>query len=155
MTARKLLLALTLFFSMTCAASAQEVPELLHSCVRDLPPPKPGAQRIRISSGVLAGTVASVPDITVSDDAKKVLKQLQHLALQVSINVEGEVVCYKLLANPHEDLSESNAQLVKGELDEAVKNWRFRPYLLNGNPISSESMVPLELKKNTLKVFKR
>jgi ubiquitin len=122
--------------------------------VRDAPAAKTGEQKIRVSWGVLRGVVESVADINVSDDTKKVLSQAKQLSLGVSINKQGEVQCYQLRSATLDKLLDADSVLIKSEIDQAIKDWKFKPYLLNGVPIQLESSIPLELHKNVLKVAK-
>jgi len=125
--------------------------ELFHSCIREAPPIH---ERIRISHGVLQGTVESTADIELSDDFKKALKPGGDLKVLLSNNDHGEVYCYRLVSDSPLTLPDQMTADLKVKFDEVLKTWKFRPYLLNGKPIVAESSEPLEWKKSRLRVAK-
>ena len=88
-------------------------------------------QRIRVSQGVQEGLLIH-----------KVTPQYPPLARQARI--QGAVVLQALIAK---DGSIQNLHLVSGHpmlapyAIEAVKQWRYRPYILNGEPVEVETTV--------------
>jgi len=88
-------------------------------------------QRVRVSSGVSSGLLI-----------KKVQPNYPPLARQARI--QGDVV---LQAEISKDGTIQNLQLVSGHpmlapaAIEAVRQWRYRPYLLNGEPVAVETQV--------------
>ena len=88
-------------------------------------------QRIRVSSGVQAGLII-----------KKVTPNYPPLARQARI--QGKVI---LQAEISKDGTIQNLQLISGHAMlapaaiEAVKQWRYKPYLLNGEPVAVETQV--------------
>ena len=88
-------------------------------------------QRVRVSSGVSQGLLI-----------KKVTPNYPPLARQARI--QGQVV---LQAEISKDGTIQNLQLISGHpmlapaAIEAVKQWRYRPYLLNGEPVAVETQV--------------
>src|SRR5262249_58176779 len=91
------------------------------------PPPK----RVRGSSGV-------VPELKIRD-VKPVYPPLARQA-----RIQGKVV---LQAQISKDGAIENLQLISGHpmlapaAIEAVKQWRFKPYLLNGEPVEVDTQV--------------
>jgi len=57
------------------------------------------------------------------------------VVLQAIISKTGDVESLKMLSGP--------PILVAAAID-AVKQWKYKPYLLNGNPIEVETKVTLE-----------
>ena len=94
---------------------------------RDSAPP----QRVRVSQGVMASFVITKVPPNYPADAKQARIQGTVL-MTVIIDKEGNV---------------SNIQLVSGHpilapaAVDAVKQWKYRPYLLNGAPVEVETQV--------------
>ncbi|MGD0215133.1 MAG: TonB family protein [Terriglobales bacterium] len=88
-------------------------------------------QRVRVSSGVSTGLLI-----------RKVSPTYPQLAKQARI--QGQVV---LQAEISKDGTITNLQLISGHpmlapaAIEAVKQWRYKPYLLNGEPVAVETQV--------------
>src|SRR6202453_706627 len=88
-------------------------------------------QRVRVSSGVSTGLLI-----------RKVQPNYPQLAKQARI--QGQVV---LQAEISKDGTIQNLQLISGHpmlapaAIEAVKQWRYKPYLLNGEPVAVETQV--------------
>src|SRR5271157_22295 len=88
-------------------------------------------QRVRVSQGVSTGLLI-----------KKVTPNYPQLAKQARI--QGSVV---LQAEISKDGTIQNLQLISGHpmlapaAIEAVKQWRYKPYLLNGEPVAVETQV--------------
>jgi TonB family protein len=91
----------------------------------------PVPQRARVSPGVMQGLLVNMVRPEYPADAKD--QNIQGVVLlKVIIDKEGNV---------------DNTQLISGHpllapaAIEAVKQWKYKPYLLNGNPIEVESQV--------------
>jgi protein TonB len=88
-------------------------------------------QRVRVSTGVATGLLI-----------KKVTPNYPPLAKQARI--QGQVI---LQAEISKDGTIQNLQLISGHpmlapaAIEAVKQWRYKPYLLNGEPVAVETQV--------------
>ncbi len=88
-------------------------------------------QRVRVSTGVATGLLI-----------RKVTPNYPQLAKQARI--QGTVV---LQAQISKDGTIQNLQLISGHpmlapaAIEAVKQWRYKPYLLNGEPVAVETQV--------------
>ena len=88
-------------------------------------------QRVRVSTGVATGLLI-----------RKVTPNYPQLAKQARI--QGSVV---LQAEISKDGTIQNLQLISGHpmlapaAIEAVKQWRYKPYLLNGEPVAVETQV--------------
>ena len=90
-------------------------------------------QRVRVSSGVMQALLVKKVPPQYPQDAKD--QQIQGVVvLKAVINKEGNV---------------SNLELVSGHpmlapaAIEAVKQWKYRPFLLNGEPVEVESQVQI------------
>lgn len=106
------------------------------------PPPPPGAavtpmpgavppRRVNISAGVAVGLLEYKQQPIYPAEAKKA-----HISgtvvLDAIIGTDGTVKELKVVSGPD--------QLQQAALD-AVKNWRYRPYLLNGQPVEVRTIV--------------
>ena len=93
--------------------------------------PKVAVQRVRVSQGVASGYLI-----------KKVQPNYPPLARQARI--QGQVVLH---AEISKEGTITNLQLISGHAMlapaaiEAVKQWRYKPYLLNGEPVAVETEV--------------
>jgi protein TonB len=90
-------------------------------------PPK----KINISAGVMAGQVLSQPKPQYPPIAKAARIQ-GTVVLQATISKSGTIENLKVVSGP--------AMLQQAAL-EAVKQWRYRPYLLNNEPVEVETTV--------------
>lgn len=102
------------------------------SATNSLPAPKIATpQRIRVSSGVVSGLLL-----------RKVQPAYPPLARQARI--QGTVI---LQAEISKEGNITNLQLISGHpmlapaAIEAVKQWKYKPYLLNGEPVEVETQV--------------
>jgi TonB family protein len=106
--------------------------------VEDSPVPKDSAppagavpQRVRVSSGVISGLILSKVNPIYPPDARE--QGIQGVVLmQVEIDKEGNVGNIQLISG--------HPMLAPAAID-AVKQWKYKPYLLNGNPVSVDTQV--------------
>ena len=87
--------------------------------------------RVRVSSGVLAGLVIK----KVQPDYPILARQSRlqgHVLLIIEIDKDGNVEDVKLVSG-HPDLAPAAIK--------AVKQWKYKPYLLNGEPVKVETQV--------------
>jgi protein TonB len=98
------------------------------------PPPvvkTPPPQKVRVSSGVAAGLLIH-----------QVKPQYPPLAVQARI--QGTVVLQAVIGKDgtvHDLRLVSGHPMLAGAAMEAVKQWRYRPYLLNGEPVEVDTQV--------------
>jgi periplasmic protein TonB len=98
--------------------------------------PKPVLQRLNISQGVSQGLLI-----------KKVDPVYPSTALRM--HIEGTV---QLLATISKDGDITNVQVLKGDrqlagaASDAVKRWKYKPYLLNGEPVEIQTQVTINFK---------
>lgn len=87
--------------------------------------------RIRVSSGVAAGlkTYDEAPVYPVEAKAKGIQG---NVILKATIDTKGKMAELKLI--------EGDPVLAEAAI-EAVKKWRYRPYVLNGEPVMVETTI--------------
>jgi len=98
----------------------------------DVPKVAPSTpQRVRISSGVAVGQLKKKVNPHYPEEAKQA-------------GIEGQVV---LRAEIGKDGTIQNLQLISGHpvlaaaAIDAVKKWKYKPYLFQGNPVAVETQV--------------
>ncbi len=96
-------------------------------CVAQVVPP----QRIRVSSGVASGLLESKVDPIYPPLARAARIQ-GTVILKVHISKVGDVQDLQLV---------SGHPMLAPAAIEAVKQWKYRPYLLNGEPLEVETQV--------------
>src|SRR6266702_1753861 len=94
-------------------------------------PPAEAKHVVHLSSGVMAGlllhkTVPVYPPIAIAARAQGTV------VLQATISRSGSIANLRAVSGP--------AMLQQAALD-TVKDWRYRPYLLNGDPVEVETTV--------------
>lgn len=88
-------------------------------------------QRVRVSAGVTQGMVIRKVNPTYPQIAKTARVQGQ-VVLQAVISKEGTIEGLKVISG-HPLLTQSAV--------DAVKQWRYRPYILNGEPVEVDTTV--------------
>jgi TonB family protein len=87
--------------------------------------------RVRVSQGVMQGLLLSKVQPEYPADAKD--QRIQGVVvLKVAVDKEGNVANIQLISG-HPDLAPAAI--------EAVKQWKYRPYLLNGDQVAVETQV--------------
>src|SRR5208282_4669140 len=95
------------------------------------PPGSPLPKRIRVSSGVAQGLLLSRVQPEYPADARE--SRIQGVVvLQATIDKEGNIVQLELV---------SGHPMLAPAAIEAVKQWKYKPYLLNGEPIEVETQI--------------
>jgi periplasmic protein TonB len=88
-------------------------------------------QRIRVSQGVVSGL--KIKEVKpVYPAIAKTARVQGNVVLQAEISKEGAIQNLRVISGP--------PLLVQSALD-AVKQWRYRPYVLNGEPVEVETTV--------------
>jgi periplasmic protein TonB len=96
------------------------------------PMPKVAAPtRVRVSAGVTQGMVIRKVQPVYPAIAKTARVQGQ-VVLQAAISKEGNIENLRVISGP--------PLLIQSAL-EAVKQWRYRPYILNGEPVEVDTTV--------------
>jgi len=88
-------------------------------------------QRVRVSAGVAQGLLVSKVNPIYPQEAKDAHLQ-GSVILQVIVDKEGNVAKIQLI---------SGHPMLAPAAIEAVKQWKYRPYLLNGNPVEVDTQV--------------
>jgi len=98
----------------------------------NLPVPKIATpQRIRVSSGVQSGLLIRKVNPTYPPLARQARIQ-GVVILQAQISKEGNIENLQLISG--------HPMLAPAAID-AVKQWKYKPYLLNGEPVEVETQV--------------
>jgi TonB family protein len=119
-------------FGLDTSASAKPMPNLGSSTST----PKPVLQRLNISQGVSVGLLV-----------KKV--EPVYPANALHLRVEGAV---QLLATISKTGAISEIKVLKGDpqltraATDAVKRWKYQPYLLNGEPVEIETQITVNFR---------
>jgi periplasmic protein TonB len=93
--------------------------------------PQPPPKRVRVSQGVLLGMIVSKVQPGYPRDAKKA-RINGPVVMQASIGTNGDVIDLRLV---------SGHPLLAPAAMDAVKQWKYRPYKLNGTPIEVETTI--------------
>jgi periplasmic protein TonB len=116
------IIALALAVSTTCA---WQEPSQSSSAQPTNPPQRPLPERVRVSAGVMAGLLISKVAPDYPENARR--KHIHGtVTLSGEISKEGEVTNLTVISG--------DPKLSTAAID-AVKKWKYRPYLLNGTPV--------------------
>ena len=88
-------------------------------------------QRVRVSTGVATGLLIKKVQPSYPPLAKQARIQ-GHVMLQAEISKDGTIQNLQLI---------SGHPMLAPAAIEAVKQWRYKPYLLNGEPVAVETQV--------------
>jgi TonB family protein len=114
----------------TCASALA-----LHAGVAELAPdaaPHAASSKIKVKPEIMSGQRISGENPKYPPDARA--KKIQGaVVLDVIIGKDGAVENIRVQTTPDDSLAKSAV--------EAVRTWRYRPYLLNGDPIEVETTV--------------
>jgi protein TonB len=129
-------------------------PPMMSGVVGGVPGGVPGGQMGGVIGGIIGNTPVAVPKVAVQRvrvsqgvTQGMVLHRVQPVypPLARAARVQGSVVLAAIIGkdgtiqNLHV-LSSSSPLLVQSALD-AVKQWRYRPYILNGEPVEVDTQV--------------
>ncbi|HUS19160.1 MAG TPA: energy transducer TonB [Terriglobales bacterium] len=93
--------------------------------------PKVAVQKVRVSQGVLQGNAISQPKPQYPMIAKNA-RISGAVVLAATISKNGNIENLRLISGP--------PMLVNSAM-EAVKQWRYKPYMLNGEPVEVETSI--------------
>lgn len=93
--------------------------------------PAEAKRPVHLSSGVMAGLLLQ-KTVPVYPPIAKAARAEGTVVLQATISKLGSIANLRVVSGP--------AMLQQAAID-AVKNWRYRPYLLNGEPVDVETTV--------------
>ncbi len=111
---------------------AQQSANAGSSSTQDTPKTTPERpQRVRVSPGVASGLLISKVQPQYPEAARQARVQGQ-VILKALIDKEGSVQDLELV---------SGHELLAPAAIEAVKQWKYKPYLLNGQPVNVETQI--------------
>lgn len=93
------------------------------------PPPKP--KKVAVSSGVMAGNILSKPEPSYPAIAKAA-RISGTVVLSATISKTGTIENLTVVSGP---------QMLSQAAIDAVRQWRYKPYLLNGEPVEVQTQV--------------
>src|SRR5262249_903953 len=96
-----------------------------------LPKPAASAQRVRVSQGVVEGLLINRVEPTYPPVARNVRIQ-GVVVLTAIIGKDGSIQRLQVF---------SGHPLLASAAIEAAKQWRYRPYILNGQPVEVETTI--------------
>lgn len=94
------------------------------------------AQKIRVSQGVLEGSILHKVDPQYPQEAKDNRVQ-GDVVLRILIDKQGNVIKAKPM---------SGTPSLTGAAVDAMMQWKFKPYLLNGEPVQVESVFTIRFR---------
>ncbi len=98
--------------------------------------PKPSAQTFRVSQGVMEGLVLKRVQPRYPTQALQMRIQ-GAVQLQATISKKGDIENLKVV---------SGDAVLAHAAQEAVKQWKYKPYYLNGDPVSIETQIQVNFK---------
>lgn len=107
--------------------------------VSSVPVPKLAVQKVRVSSGVAQGLLINGPKPVYPAIARAARIQGQ-VILQAVISKQGTIEGLHAVSGP--------PMLYQAALD-AVKQWRYRPYMLNGEPVEVDTQIIVNFNLNS------
>ena len=97
---------------------------------------KPTLQTINISQGVSQGLL--IKKVSPSYPSNALRMQIEgSVQLLATVSKEGNITQVKVLSG--------DAQLTRAATD-AVKQWKYKPYLLNGEPVDIQTQVTINFR---------
>jgi protein TonB len=118
------------------SADDSNMKDLISSASSNLP--KPSLATIKISQGVSQGLLIKQVQPIYPSAALKVHAQ-GAVQIEATINKEGTVINTKVLRG--------DAVLARAALD-AVRQWRYKPYYLDGEPVEIQTQITVNFKAN-------
>jgi len=94
-------------------------------------PQSPKPMRVRVSQGVMQGMVVSKVQPSYPPDARAARIQ-GSVVIEVVIDKNGNIESERLI---------SGHPLLAPAAIDAVKQWKYRPYILNGNPVEVDTQI--------------
>jgi protein TonB len=117
-------------------ASANPDAALANLVTTDAVVPKPAPSSIRVSQGVSQGLLMKKISPVYPPTALQLRKQ-GAVELLATVSKQGTISAIKVLSG--------DSSLAKSASD-AVRQWKYRPYLLNGEPVEIETQVTINFK---------
>jgi len=116
------------------AAGASGAP--VSDIVADQPVAKPVLQKMKVSQGIAQGLI--LKRVAPEYPKNALMMRIEGtVELAATISKEGDIKDVKVLSG--------NAQLSHAAV-QAVKQWKYKPYLLNGEPVEMETQITMDFK---------
>ena len=116
----------------TCASALALHADVSAELAAGAPAPHAASSKIQVKPEIMSGQRISGENPKYPPDARA--KKIQGaVVLDVIIGKDGAVENIRVQTTPDDSLAKSAV--------EAVRTWRYRPYLLNGDPIEVETTV--------------
>lgn len=100
--------------------------------------PKPGFTRIKVSQGVSQGLLIKRVEPVYPPAALRMHAQ-GAVQIEATISKDGKVVAPKVA---------SGDKILAGAALEAVRQWRYKPYFLDGEPVEVQTQITIYFKSN-------
>jgi len=100
--------------------------------------PKPSATTLRVSQGVSQGLVIKRVQPKYPSSALAIHAE-GAVQIEATVDKQGNVTNVKVLSG--------QAVLARAAL-EAVRQWRYKPYYLNGQPVEIQTQITVNFKSN-------
>lgn len=108
----------------------------LSNIVADQPTAKPVLQKMKVSQGVAQGLI--VKRVAPEYPKNALMMRIEGaVELAATISKDGEIKDVKVLSG--------NSQLTYAAA-QAVKRWKYKPYLLNGEPVEIQTQITIDFK---------
>lgn len=108
----------------------------LSTIVSDQSAAKPVLERMKVSQGVAQGLI--VKRVSPEYPRNALLMHIEgSVELAATISKDGEIKDVKIL--------KGDTQLSRAAL-QAVKQWKYKPYLLNGEPVEIQTQITVDFK---------
>jgi len=98
--------------------------------------PQPAPQAIRVSQGIAQGLLVKSVQPVYPQQARQLHMQ-GAVELSASISKDGNITSIKVLSG--------DTMLARAAVD-AVKQWQYKPYLLNGQPVEIQTQITVNFK---------
>jgi protein TonB len=120
--------------AVTGVSSDKAIPEIVSSAPANLP--LPSGQAFKVSQGVTQGLLVHRVQPVFPRQALQTHRD-GAVQLQANISADGNVTAVKVL---------SGDSVLAHAATDAVKQWKYKPYLLNGQPIAIETQITVNFK---------
>jgi protein TonB len=115
------------------ATDSKALPNIANSAVNV---PKPPPQVVRVSQGVMEGLV--LKRVQPHYPAQALQMRIQGpVQLQATINKTGDITNLKIV---------SGDSILGRAAQEAVRQWKYKPYYLNGEPVEIQTQILVNFK---------
>jgi hypothetical protein len=129
--------------AISCSSLHAQFPSE-ESAVRECNSSAKATDIVRISSGVAAGRVLKMKEASIRNELARKARN-QKLIVVLDVDPMGRPSCVALLRSGV-TLSDEDAQELVKEVLAAAQESQFRPYILNGAPVTFKTYAALKIK---------